>query len=42
MAGSAPKREWNDDSKARFFRYRKYWDYSAESSGFDAHKLGPF
>jgi hypothetical protein len=27
--GSAPKRPWNDDAKERFFRYRKYWDYSA-------------
>jgi predicted dehydrogenase len=27
--GSAPKRPWNDDSKSRFFRYRKYRDYSA-------------
>jgi predicted dehydrogenase len=26
--GSAAKRPWNDDSKARFFRYRKYRDYS--------------
>ena len=27
--GSAPKRPWNDESRARFFRYRKYRDYSA-------------
>ncbi len=26
--GSAPKRPWNEDSKERFFRYRKYFDYS--------------
>jgi predicted dehydrogenase len=41
--GSAPKREWNDDSKARFFRYRKYWDYSAGILGdLMPHKMGPF
>jgi predicted dehydrogenase len=27
--GSAPKRPWNEDSLSRFFRYRKYRDYSA-------------
>lgn len=27
--GSAPRRPWNEDSKERFFRYRKYRDYSA-------------
>lgn len=26
--GSAPRRPWNDEAKERFFRYRKYWDYS--------------
>ncbi|HYG74549.1 MAG TPA: Gfo/Idh/MocA family oxidoreductase [Planctomycetota bacterium] len=41
--GSAPKRPWNDDAKARFFRYRKYWDYSAGILGdLMPHKLGPF
>ena len=41
--GSAPKRPWNDDSKERFFRYRKFWDYSGGILGdLMPHKLGPF
>ena len=41
--GTAPKRPWNDDSRERFFRYRKYWDYSAGILGdLMPHKLGPF
>ena len=41
--GSAPKRPWNDDSKERFFRYRKYWDYSAGILGdLMPHRMGPF
>ncbi len=41
--GSAPKREWNDDAKERFFRYRKYWDYSAGILGdLMPHRMGPF
>jgi predicted dehydrogenase len=41
--GTAPKRPWNDDSKERFFRYRKFWDYSAGILGdLMPHKLGPF
>ncbi|HEY3266162.1 MAG TPA: Gfo/Idh/MocA family oxidoreductase [Armatimonadota bacterium] len=40
--GSAPDRPWNDDSKARFFRYRKYRDYSAGLLGdLMPHKLHP-
>jgi predicted dehydrogenase len=41
--GSAPKRPWNEDSKERFFRYRKYWDYSAGILGdLMPHRMGPF
>lgn len=41
--GSAPKRPWNDDAKERFFRYRKYWDYSAGILGdLMPHRMGPF
>ncbi len=40
--GSAPKRPWNDDSKARFFRYRKYRDYSAGILGdLMPHRIHP-
>ena len=41
--GSAAKRPWNDDSKERFFRFRKFWDYSCGIlSDLMPHKLGPF
>jgi predicted dehydrogenase len=41
--GSAPKRPWGDDAKERFFRYRKYWDYSAGILGdLMPHRMGPF
>jgi predicted dehydrogenase len=41
--GSAPKRPWGDDARERFFRYRKYWDYSGGILGdLMPHKLGPF
>jgi predicted dehydrogenase len=41
--GACPKRPWNDDSKARFFRYRKYWDYSGGILGdLMPHKISPF
>lgn len=41
--GSAPKRAWSEDSKSRFFRYRKYWDYSAGILGdLMPHRMGPF
>ena len=41
--GSAPKRKWDDDAKSRFFRYRKYWDYSAGILGdLMPHRMGPF
>lgn len=40
--GSAPKRPWNDDAKARFFRYRKYRDYSAGILGdLMPHRIHP-
>jgi predicted dehydrogenase len=40
--GSAPRRPWNDDSKARFFRYRKYRDYSAGILGdLMPHRIHP-
>lgn len=40
--GTAPDRPWNEDSKARFFRYRKYRDYSAGLIGdLLPHKLHP-
>lgn len=40
--GSAADRPWNDDSRARFFRYRKYRDYSAGLLGdLMPHKLHP-
>lgn len=40
--GSAAKRPWNDDSKARFFRYRKYRDYSAGILGdLMPHRIHP-
>jgi predicted dehydrogenase len=40
--GAAPKRPWNDDSKARFFRYRKYRDYSAGILGdLMPHRIHP-
>jgi predicted dehydrogenase len=41
--GSAPKRKWDDESKSRFFRYRKYWDYSSGILGdLMPHRMGPF
>ena len=41
--GSTKKLPWNDDAKQRFFRYRKYWDYSAGILGdLMPHKMGPF
>jgi predicted dehydrogenase len=41
--GSAPQRPWNDDARERFFRYRKFWDYSAGILGdLMPHRLGPF
>lgn len=40
--GTAPDRPWNEDSKARFFRYRKYRDYSGGLIGdLLPHKLHP-
>ncbi len=40
--GSAAKRPWNDDSKARYFRYRKYRDYSAGILGdLMPHRIHP-
>jgi predicted dehydrogenase len=40
--GSAPDRPWNEDSKSRFFRFRKYRDYSAGLlSDLMPHKLHP-
>ncbi len=40
--GSAAKRPWDDDSKARFFRYRKYRDYSAGILGdLMPHRIHP-
>lgn len=40
--GSAGKRPWNEDSKARFFRYRKYRDYSAGILGdLMPHRIHP-
>jgi predicted dehydrogenase len=40
--GSAPKRPWNEDSKARFFRYRKYRDYSGGILGdLMPHRIHP-
>jgi predicted dehydrogenase len=40
--GSAAKRPWNEDSKARFFRYRKYRDYSAGILGdLMPHRIHP-
>jgi predicted dehydrogenase len=40
--GSATKRPWNDDAKARFFRYRKYRDYSAGILGdLMPHRIHP-
>lgn len=40
--GSAARRPWNDDSKARFFRYRKYRDYSAGILGdLMPHRIHP-
>jgi predicted dehydrogenase len=40
--GSAQRRPWNDDAKARFFRYRKYRDYSAGILGdLMPHRLHP-
>ncbi len=40
--GSAPRRPWNEDSKARFFRYRKYRDYSAGILGdLMPHRIHP-
>ena len=41
--GSTPKRPWDEEAKQRFFRYRKYWDYSAGILGdLMPHKMGPF
>lgn len=40
--GSAAKRPWNEDSKERYFRYRKYRDYSAGILGdLMPHRLHP-
>lgn len=40
--GSAPARPWSDDGPARFFRYRKYRDYSAGLLGdLLPHKIHP-
>lgn len=40
--GSAPKRPWSEDSKERFFRYRKYRDYSAGILGdLMPHRIHP-
>jgi predicted dehydrogenase len=40
--GSAAKRPWNDDSRERFFRYRKYRDYSAGILGdLMPHRIHP-
>lgn len=40
--GSAPKRPWNEDSKERFFRYRKYRDYSSGILGdLMPHRIHP-
>ena len=41
--GSAPKRSWDGEAPSRFFRYRKYWDYSAGILGdLMPHILHPF
>jgi predicted dehydrogenase len=40
--GTAPDRPWNDDSRERYFRYRKFRDYSAGLIGdLLPHKLHP-
>jgi predicted dehydrogenase len=40
--GYAQKRPWNDDAKERFFRYRKYRDYSAGILGdLMPHRIHP-
>ena len=40
--GTAPDRPWDDDARARFFRYRKYRDYSGGLIGdLLPHKLHP-
>jgi predicted dehydrogenase len=40
--GSAPSRPWNDDARERFFRFRKYWDYSGGIlTDLLPHKIGP-
>jgi predicted dehydrogenase len=40
--GSAPRRPWNDDARDRFFRYRKYRDYSSGILGdLMPHRIHP-
>jgi predicted dehydrogenase len=40
--GSAPRRPWNEEAKQRFFRYRKYRDYSGGILGdLMPHRIHP-